>query len=125
VAKKTVGDICLKQFPAGGNTRTVTSLRLDGANGGIWDTNGGINDGGQAPVAGKVRNGFIPLLRREVYQRLKHLETDICPFDNLPERKSTPGTITQPLKLAGPTETGPDRITSTKAVLPQVLWQIW
>lgn len=28
-------------FPTGGATRTVTSLRLDSSDGGIWDTNGG------------------------------------------------------------------------------------
>lgn len=28
-------------FPAGGGTRTVTSLRLESSDGGIWDTNGG------------------------------------------------------------------------------------
>ncbi|MBM4262276.1 MAG: M6 family metalloprotease domain-containing protein [Deltaproteobacteria bacterium] len=28
-------------FPAGGTTRTVTSLRLDSSDGGVWDTNGG------------------------------------------------------------------------------------
>jgi bifunctional non-homologous end joining protein LigD len=37
---------------------------------------------------GKIRNGFVPRLRREVFQRLKPFETDVCPFANLPEPKS-------------------------------------
>jgi hypothetical protein len=42
-----------------------------------------------------LRNGFEPLFRLEVYDRLKHLETGKCPFDNLPERKRTPWSITR------------------------------
>jgi bifunctional non-homologous end joining protein LigD len=37
----------------------------------------------------KVRNGFVPHVRREVFQRLKGLETDKCPFVNLPEKHRT------------------------------------
>ena len=37
----------------------------------------------------KVRNGFVPRLRREVWSKLKHLQTDTCPFANLPEKKRT------------------------------------
>ena len=37
---------------------------------------------------GKVRNGFVPQVRREVFQRLKPLETEVCPFANLPEPKN-------------------------------------
>jgi ATP-dependent DNA ligase len=55
----------------------------------------GYYEDGKLLFAGKVRNGFVPLLRREVYQRLKHLETDVCPFANLPERKRTPWAITR------------------------------
>ena len=38
---------------------------------------------------GKVRNGFVPEVRREVYRKLKGLEIDTCPFANLPEKKRT------------------------------------
>jgi ATP-dependent DNA ligase len=34
--------------------------------------------------AGKVRAGFTPLLRAEVFRRLKPLRTSSCPFVNLP-----------------------------------------
>jgi bifunctional non-homologous end joining protein LigD len=37
---------------------------------------------------GKVRNGFVPRLRREIFQRFKNLETEVCPFANLPESKT-------------------------------------
>lgn len=33
----------------------------------------------------RVRNGFVPATRRGVYERVKHLITDKCPFVNLPE----------------------------------------
>src|SRR5260370_30692759 len=33
----------------------------------------------------RVRNGFVPATRRMVYEKLKHLITDKCPFVNLPE----------------------------------------
>jgi bifunctional non-homologous end joining protein LigD len=43
---------------------------------------------------GKVRNGFVPHLRRAVYQRLKELESDKCPFANLPEKRRTAWSLT-------------------------------
>src|SRR5262245_37649181 len=45
--------------------------------------------------AAKVRNGFVPQLRREVAARLKGLETDHCPFANLPEKKRTQWALTK------------------------------
>lgn len=36
----------------------------------------------------KIKNGFVPALRREVAKAFKGLETDECPFANLPEPKS-------------------------------------
>jgi bifunctional non-homologous end joining protein LigD len=36
----------------------------------------------------KIRNGFVPEARREVLARLRPLETERCPFANLPEPKS-------------------------------------
>ncbi|HWP57872.1 MAG TPA: non-homologous end-joining DNA ligase [Candidatus Acidoferrales bacterium] len=35
----------------------------------------------------KIRNGFVPRTRREVFARFKGLETERCPFANLPEAK--------------------------------------
>ena len=37
----------------------------------------------------KVRNGFVPRLRRDVFQRLAGLESDACPFSNLLEKRRT------------------------------------
>jgi len=44
---------------------------------------------------GKVRNGFVPRLRRELCKSLKPLETAICPFANLPEKKRTQWALTR------------------------------
>jgi bifunctional non-homologous end joining protein LigD len=41
-----------------------------------------------------VRNGFIPRLRREVWSKLKDLETSQCPFFNLPEKRRTRWALT-------------------------------
>ena len=45
--------------------------------------------------AAKVRNGFVPQLRREVAKRFNGLEIDTCPFVNLPERKRTQWALTK------------------------------
>src|SRR5262249_57990005 len=50
---------------------------------------------GKLLYAAKVRNGFVPHLRREVANRLKGLEVSACPFANLPERKRTQWTLTK------------------------------
>jgi bifunctional non-homologous end joining protein LigD len=34
-----------------------------------------------------VKDGFVPRLRDEIFPKLKKLETDKCPFVNLPEKK--------------------------------------
>jgi len=44
---------------------------------------------------GKVRNGFVPQVRREVYRKFKGLEIDACPFANLPEKKRTMWALTK------------------------------
>jgi bifunctional non-homologous end joining protein LigD len=36
----------------------------------------------------KVKNGFVPAVKEEVFARFKGLETDVCPFANLPEPKN-------------------------------------
>ncbi|MGH7768375.1 MAG: non-homologous end-joining DNA ligase [Candidatus Binatia bacterium] len=43
----------------------------------------------------KVRNGLTPWLRKELHRKLAPLETDVCPFANLPERKTRPGAVTK------------------------------
>ncbi|MCE3242412.1 MAG: dependent ligase, partial [Deltaproteobacteria bacterium] len=46
----------------------------------------GHYDGDKLIYAAKVRNGFVPRLRRDVWQKLKGLEIASCPFANLPEK---------------------------------------
>ena len=46
-------------------------------------------EGDRLLYVSKVRAGFVPHLRREVAKRFAGLETDICPFANLPESKRT------------------------------------
>jgi bifunctional non-homologous end joining protein LigD len=55
----------------------------------------GYYEGDKLIYAAKVRNGFVPRLRREVWAKLKHLQTDTCPFANLPERKRTQRALTR------------------------------
>jgi len=55
----------------------------------------GYYEGERLLYAAKVRNGFVPQLRREVAARLKGLETDRCPFANLPEKKRTQWALTK------------------------------
>jgi len=49
----------------------------------------------QLIYAAKVRNGFVPRIRREVAKRMRTLETDVCPFANLPEKKRTAWALTK------------------------------
>jgi DNA ligase D-like protein (predicted ligase) len=55
----------------------------------------GYYEGEKLLYAAKVRNGFVPLVRRDVASKLKGLEIDICPFANLPERKRTQWALTK------------------------------
>src|SRR6266403_738724 len=43
----------------------------------------GYYEGERLLYAAKVRNGFVPLVRREVARQFKGLEIDTCPFANL------------------------------------------
>ncbi len=36
----------------------------------------------------KIKNGFTPGLKKQIFDHLRKLETKICPFDNLPEPKA-------------------------------------
>lgn len=49
----------------------------------------GHYDGTQLLCAGKVRNGFTPHLRVDVFERLRGLQTKRCPFVNLPTTGSS------------------------------------
>jgi bifunctional non-homologous end joining protein LigD len=46
-------------------------------------------DDGRLLAAGKVRSGFTPHLRAELFARLKRLEARTCPFANLPSARSS------------------------------------
>jgi bifunctional non-homologous end joining protein LigD len=49
----------------------------------------GCYEGDDLKFVAKVRNGFVPHVHREVYQRLRGLEIEKCPFVNLPEKRRT------------------------------------
>ena len=51
-------------------------------------------DGDKLIYAAKIRNGFVPRLRRDVWRKLKGLEIATCPFANLPEKKRTQFSLT-------------------------------
>lgn len=55
----------------------------------------GYYEGERLLYAAKVRNGFVPQLRRDVATKFKGLEIDACPFANLPERKRTQWALTK------------------------------
>jgi bifunctional non-homologous end joining protein LigD len=55
----------------------------------------GYYEGKRLLYVAKVRNGFVPQVRREVAARFKRLETDACPFANLPEKKRTQWALTR------------------------------
>lgn len=55
----------------------------------------GYYDGDKLMYSAKVRNGFVPHLRREIMKRLKGVETKACPFANLPEKKRTQWALTR------------------------------
>jgi bifunctional non-homologous end joining protein LigD len=54
----------------------------------------GCYDGESLNFVAKVRSGFAPRVRREVFQRLAGLETKKCPFTNLPENRRTQWALT-------------------------------
>jgi bifunctional non-homologous end joining protein LigD len=54
----------------------------------------GYYEGERLLYAAKVRNGFVPQVRREVASRFKGLEIDTCPFASLPEEKRTQWALT-------------------------------
>jgi DNA ligase D-like protein (predicted ligase) len=55
----------------------------------------GYYQAGKLYYVAKVRNGFVPLVRRKVYRKFKGIEIDTCPFANLPEKKRTMWALTK------------------------------
>ena len=49
----------------------------------------------QLIYAAKVRNGFVPRIRRDLAKRMSPLQIDVCPFANLPEKKRTAWALTK------------------------------
>ncbi|HET7005140.1 MAG TPA: non-homologous end-joining DNA ligase [Candidatus Binatia bacterium] len=54
----------------------------------------GYYDGADLKFVAKVRNGFVPNVRRTVYKRLTGIKTEKCPFTNLPEKRRSQWAIT-------------------------------
>ena len=48
----------------------------------------GYYEGKDLIFVAKVKNGFTPVLRRKIAERFKKLETNMCPFANLPEPRN-------------------------------------
>jgi len=48
----------------------------------------GFYRGKELRYAARVRAGFVPATRRQVFNLIKHLETKKCPFVNLPEKEA-------------------------------------
>jgi bifunctional non-homologous end joining protein LigD len=55
----------------------------------------GCYDGTDLKFVAKVRNGFVQFVRRDVASKFKGLETETCPFANLPEKKRTQWALTK------------------------------
>jgi bifunctional non-homologous end joining protein LigD len=47
----------------------------------------GYYEGDKLMYVARTRNGFVPASRRQVFSKLKHLVTPVCPFANLPETR--------------------------------------
>jgi ATP-dependent DNA ligase len=48
----------------------------------------GYYEGSKLMYAARMRNGFTPASRAELFKKLKPLEISACPFANLPEKKA-------------------------------------
>jgi len=55
----------------------------------------GCYEAGNLTYVGKVRNGFVPHMRRELMAKMKPLKIDACPFANLPEKRRTQWALTR------------------------------
>ena len=72
----------------------------------------GYYKGDQLFYVGKVRNGFVSQVRREVYGKFKRLEVKNCPFSNLPEKRRTQWALTW------------DEMKNCKWLRPEIVAQI-
>jgi DNA ligase D-like protein (predicted ligase) len=54
----------------------------------------GCYDGAALKFVAKVRAGFVPHVRREVFKKLAGFATEKCPFTNLPEKRRTMWALT-------------------------------
>ncbi len=68
-----------QEFVIGGYTPTGSSF--DALIFGYYD------DAGKLVFAAKTRNGFTPASRDQIFRRFKGLQSDRCPFVNLPEKR--------------------------------------
>jgi len=48
----------------------------------------GYYDEGRLIFIAKIKNGYTPAVKEEIFERIKQYETKTCPFDNLPEPKN-------------------------------------
>ncbi len=49
----------------------------------------GVYDKKQFNYVAKVKDGFVPKIRDEIFPAIQRLQTDACPFTNLPEKKAS------------------------------------
>lgn len=49
----------------------------------------GVYESEQFIFVAKVKNGFVPRIRKEIFLALKKLGATHCPFTNLPEKKGS------------------------------------
>ena len=49
----------------------------------------GVHEGKRLMFVAKVKNGFLPRRQRDILSALRKLETDRCPFANLPEDRTS------------------------------------
>ena len=54
----------------------------------------GVYEGERLNFVAKVRAGFVPHSRREVFKRFDGLKIEKCPFSNLPEKRRTMWALT-------------------------------
>jgi ATP-dependent DNA ligase len=48
----------------------------------------GYYEGERLIYAARTRNGFTPAKRAQLFRRFRDLQSDHCPFDNVPEKKA-------------------------------------
>ena len=72
----------------------------------------GYYDRSDLQFVAKVRNGFVPRVRREVFQRFSGLALARCPFVNLPEKRRTTWALTR------------DEMQNCRWLKPQLVAQI-